>query len=85
MEILEIYSTSFPDAHELPNRNWRPAAGRNKSASANGTRQKKAMVVPPALAAHRKASQEATAANKKMLVIGPTGKRRWVLLRDVAA
>lgn len=81
MKITETASTSFPDAHELPNRNARPVNGHHKASSSNaGSANKKA--VPAAPQAVRKRDQEITQENKMIMVIGPTGKRRFVRLAD---
>lgn len=85
MEIIELFGQPhYPDAHELPNKNRRWVNGRNKSSPSGNSASKKKnrMIIPGKMHAEiLKASQEQTAANKKILVIAG-GKRRWVLLKD---
>lgn len=84
MEVLEVTGTSYPTAVELPCKRERPVGGKQKSnATGNAGTRKKKMGTPPT-PAMRKASQEATEANKTMLlVVG--GKRRFVRLADYEA
>jgi hypothetical protein len=84
VQIIEVTGTSYPDARELPNKGGRPAAKLQKSTSSSGAR-KPPSAVPPALPAQRMASQEATAANRKVLLITVKGKRRWLRESDYRA
>jgi len=82
MEILEIKSTDFPDARELPLHGGRPISKHQKSPGGNSALGKsKTSYVPrlggKALAELQKADQATTAANRTVMWLY-NGKRRFV-------
>lgn len=85
MEIIELGLQVFPHAHELPNKNRRWVNGTNKSSSSNsgGGKHGDRMAIPGKMHAELQlAAQRQTEANRRMLVLNGTGKRRWVRIAD---
>lgn len=83
MEILEIKSTSFPDARELPNKRGRPISKHQKSPGGNaGAKHTRYGYLPRltgrALGDLQNADRTATASGKKVLVITAGRKRRFI-------
>jgi hypothetical protein len=80
IKVISVTGSSYPNAVELPVSKARPgskAVGR-PGGSGGAAGGKKKSHVPPVSAAQKKLDQEATAANRKKLVITATGRRQWV-------
>lgn len=81
MEVIEVTkNNTYPNARELPCSRERPSnkqVGRKSGGNA-GTRTRRHGYLPPARPADQKASQEATAANKRVLHIDGNGKRHFI-------
>ena len=85
MEIVSITpGVTYTTAVELPNKNRQWTNGTHKSSSGNSTNKKKnTMLIPGKLLSEiQKASQEATRANQRVLVLDGTGRRHWMRLAD---
>lgn len=88
MKVIEVTSTDYPNAHELPNRGGRPTNGTNKSSSGNSAGKKASHIVPGAnsstLNAIRKRDQEITE-ECKMVMWLVNGKHRFMRMSDYKA
>lgn len=86
MEIVSItQGVTYPTAVELPSKKKRLVNGTHKSSSGNSGSGKHThrITIPGKMHAELMIeAQRQTEANRKMLVLDGTGKRRWVRLAD---
>lgn len=91
MQTIEVTATDFRDAVPLPNKRERPVAKRQKAASnVSGSRGARRTSYLPRLsgkflAEQQKIDQAVTAGNRMLLVITPSGKRRFIREADYQA
>ena len=91
MEIVEITSTSYPNAQELPCKSGRPIAKRQGSPGGNSRMEKhrSGSYIPRLggrlLTEQQKTDRDATASGKMILIIIAGKKRKFIREKDYLA